>query len=69
MARVSRHSAQDVHGLSGETGPRDGVVGSGNQSLPRHFIHLLRSVKPINDPTPADPSLLSTYLILCKSRT
>ena len=31
-------------------GPRDGVVGLGNQSLPRHFFHLLRSVKSSNDP-------------------
>jgi hypothetical protein len=29
---------------------RDGVVGSGNHSLPRYYLHLLRSVKSSNDP-------------------
>ena len=35
--------------MSGERGPQDGVAVSENQSPPRYFLHLLRSVKSSND--------------------
>ena len=50
-------------GCRARRGPRDGVVGSGNHSLPRYFFHMLRSVKLSNDPRDAsDVHVVFPYL-------